>query len=144
MARLAASPEIYHSCIKVCRIHEQVNQVSHELIQVAWIQGTSWALARRSCSISSCQAGLLFHYSVVFWVFFHHSHHILFVFLSGVSFSAPAEQLSSSRLVNINDDCWWEASRYLHVDGRRPASKAHNALLHWMLIALFALLHSVL
>lgn len=47
MARLAASPEIYHSSICICRIREQVNQVSHELIQRVWIQGTSWALAKR-------------------------------------------------------------------------------------------------
>lgn len=39
MAHLAASPEISHCCICICWIHEQVNQVSHELIQVALIQG---------------------------------------------------------------------------------------------------------
>lgn len=36
---LAASPGIYHSCICICRIHEQVNRVSHELIQVAQTRG---------------------------------------------------------------------------------------------------------
>lgn len=35
------------------------------------------------------------------WLFFNHSHPILFVFLSCMSFSAPAEQLSRSRHVNI-------------------------------------------
>lgn len=39
-------PGIYHSCICICWIHEQVNQVSHELIQVAWIQTTSWLFAK--------------------------------------------------------------------------------------------------
>lgn len=55
MARLAAGLEIYHSHIKVCRIREQVNQVSHELIQVAWIQGTRWLLASMTRSASTCQ-----------------------------------------------------------------------------------------
>lgn len=59
---LAAGPEIYHSCICICWIHEQVNQVSHELIQVAWIQGTSWVLAKRTSSTSTCQAGSFFFF----------------------------------------------------------------------------------
>lgn len=53
-------PGIYHSCICICWIHEQVNRVSHELIQVAWIQMTSWVLARRTCSTLTCQAGAFF------------------------------------------------------------------------------------
>lgn len=101
MARLAASPGIYHSRICGCLIHEQVNQVSHELIQVAWIQGTSWALAKKNMLHFNLPSLALFFF---LHSFYRHSHHILFVFLSGVSFSAPAEQLSSSRPVNINDD----------------------------------------
>lgn len=62
MARLAAGPEIYRSCICVCRTREQVNRVSCELIQVAWIQGTSWVLAKTTRSTSTC--------GVVFFFFF--------------------------------------------------------------------------
>lgn len=51
-------PRIYHSHICACWIHEQVNQVSCDLIQVAWIQMTSWVPARRACSTSTCQAGV--------------------------------------------------------------------------------------
>lgn len=98
MARLAAGPEIYHSCICICRIHEQVNQVSHELIQVGLDSGGQ--AGHSPIEHAPLQPAKL----SFFFFFFHHSHHILFVFLSGVSFSAPAEQLSSSRLVNINHD----------------------------------------
>lgn len=54
-------------------------------------------------------------------IFFCHSHHILFAFLSSMSFSAPAEQLPSSRLVNINDD-------FLMRSKSLPASGQGNGL----------------
>lgn len=99
MARLAASPEIYRRSICVCRIREQVNQVSGELIQVSGMQSTSWALANTKCSTSTCQPASFFSPFL-----FSQSHHILFVFLAGVSFTAPAEQLSRARLVNIDNE----------------------------------------
>lgn len=96
MARFTASPEIYRSSMCSCRICEQVNQVSHEFIEGRLNSGRSPTdpPLQPVCPPPSLLSS------------FRHSHHILFVFLSGASFSAPAEQLCSCRLVNIEDELW--------------------------------------
>lgn len=129
MARLVAGPEIYHPSIRICRLREQVNHVSHELIWVAWIQGTSLALAKRAWSPSTSQARRVLYFVTPFSSC---SPHILFVFLSGVSFTAPAEQLPSCRRANIADEFWWKACHYLAW-----AWSAHAALLQQLLIGYF-------
>lgn len=100
----------------------QVNQVSHELIQVAWIRGGGGLGARQGNMLYfnlPSWAPFFFFLLFLFHPLFHHSHHILFAFSCGVSFSAPAEQLSCPRL-QYSTDVWWVASLYLHV-GMRAA-----------------------
>ena len=46
--------------LSICLIHEQVNRVSQELIQVAWIQGTGWALAKSN----------MLHFNLPSFIFF--------------------------------------------------------------------------